>query len=691
MTEHNLLKLVDVLRTISDENVSFDCMKLVLNESTSQHFDQMFPQQANESTTNNVTRCAKNWRKMIQFGITSHYKNTQDFDCISNTHDTLRNCNKFIESQSSISISPIPKPSVRIHNHVTQVDNDKLTTTEIKEFIFTEKVFLIESIMINIFQFLTLDKLSLCRSVCQQWLYDASNPLSIYHADTFYIRKMLDHFVNWKILGKDSFDDETWKDIQKEIKRLIFREEFEEEFGDNFDMMVDRVFCYNYYDVYVHVCIPQSNQYLNNLAKYNLKLLQYCQSLTIDVNHFDYHENRKFYSIVPENVLKPLSNVQTLKIIVPENFEHSLFHLSHWIEINGKKSIKSVELAVTAEKFRDSRCTSMIQRMVKDLSQIKNNTLNSNCNNDGDHDGDKGTKVKYMLNVDHLQIYTNKHVYSCHEIVSWFENVDLSMIKSIKLNVLMDNCVKTIGSHNIKFFGYDHIKVHPIEYVHKQIKYTGYFDTGTIIDHDQSQICGSASTWQKLIDIISQWNRLIDQFNCKREKRDSSNCMNNNHNHNIKIEGINLLMSIDVNKGDSWMNASTNLSKSAKLVNVIQSLYNWYDSGNIGANLIFRVLHVIDKSFVENIPYFDRKNACKRILVNEDLRQQGWIKLIVKALVTVFKCQNNCQIIIHHFYPFGLFSGYEQSKCIKLLDRVTIKLFAPKWVNKCNNSRRKEH
>ena len=308
-----------------------------------------------------------------------------------------------------------------------------------------------------------------------------------------------------------------------------------------------------------------------------------------------------------------------------------------------------------------------MQRIMKHLSQIKNNVLHSNSN-----DGDSAKKFEYLLNVEHLQIYTKKYVYSCHEIISWFDKVDLSMIKSLKLNVLRDNCVKINTNDDIQFFGYDNGKVLYITYNHKQIKHCGYFDTDRITDYvHKSETCCSAATWQRLIDIISQWNRLIDQFNCKIPKSKS-------------IDGINLVMLIDVSKGDVWMNVSTDLSKSAKLVNVIQSLYNWYQSGNVGANLLFRVLHVIDQSCIKKDTYTQKSSQhgpvkSKKIRVNKDLRKQGWIQLIVKALTSIFKCQSDWNN--NDFYPFGLFDNHEQVKCIKLLDRATVKLFAPIWVN----------
>ena len=666
MTQHNLLKLVDVLRTISDENVSFDCMKVVLDESTSQHFDQIVPerkmvdsQQGDESTTSTVTSRSAKWKKMIKFAITSHYKNTQDFTCISNIHNTLKHFNKFGQSQS-ITIAPIPKPSVCTHSDTTTVNVDNHNDNDftggkmrMQEFVFTQKVFLIESIMINIFQYLNLNKLSLCRSVCQQWLYDASNPLSVYHVDTFYIRKILDHFINWTKIDKDSVEF-SWDDFEKQKTKIRLNRDRPN---------VKIIQCDDLY-------VAQSNEYSNNLAKYNIELLKYCQSLTIDVNHFAYDNNDTFYSIAPQDILKPLSNVQKLKILLSQKFESSLLclNLSHWFEINSEKSINSVELIITAVHLTESRCDA-IEAILKDLSKI--NINNNNNDHDPDHDTDT-TKFKYLLNVEHLKICTRKYIYSCDEFINWFYDIDLSMIKCLEFSVMMDKCVKKNLQDDVMFliYDYDNKNVSSIMYDHKHINYTDYFDTRSMHYKHKSYIyelepCCSATTWKEMNNIICEWNQFIDLIQL------------NKTNNNMKIEGINLVMLIDWRKGNSWMHVGTDLSKSDKLVNLIQSLYKWYNNGNIGANLFFRVSHIIDERCVQNYALF------KQVRSNQVLKKQGWIKLTIKALTSVFKCHSEWEK--DDFYPFDLFTESQQYKQLKLLDRVTIKLFVPIWIDMTAN------
>ena len=61
----------------------------------------------------------------------------------------------------------------------------------------TQNAFAIENIVTYIFQYLDLKNVSLCRSVCQEWLDYASN-----HVDTFYLPKIIDHFIHSKGIAK---------------------------------------------------------------------------------------------------------------------------------------------------------------------------------------------------------------------------------------------------------------------------------------------------------------------------------------------------------------------------------------------------------------------------------------------------------------------------------------------------------
>ena len=142
-------------------------------------------------------------------------------------------------------------------------------------------------------------------------------------------------------------------------------------------------------------------------------------------------------------------------------------------------------------------------------------------------------------------------------------------------------------------------------------------------------------------------------------------------------------MSIGIDRANLWINVGLQLSKSQRLVKIIESMYKWYKSGNVTANLWFQVEHALDKD--DDIPVYD----------HDVLRLEKWIQLIVKAAKTVF-CQLNEYDGIdvstendNEYYVFDHDRGDElqlqlQSddhdrfpSCVTLLDKVTIKLFAP--------------
>ena len=278
MHEHSLLKLIDVLRTFNDDHVTISSIKKLLNESiTSEQLSDittiidsnttdlesssaLFAASLTPSEDDNDWQINKNGKTVsitkqkIQSAIKIYYKQCQNFEFISNIHHTLSTMNNAI-----ITITAIPKlrtqgtrwrPGARLKN--------------------TEKVCSIESIMINIFHFLDLKYLSLCRSVCHQWLYYASNPFSVYHIDTFYLRRLIQHFI-WIKATPDMVTDEVWRVLSSKVVVE--------------DIYIENVDNYEYY---------------KNIALYNLNILNNCQSIFINTIHFDrsFLEPMNYHKIV---------------------------------------------------------------------------------------------------------------------------------------------------------------------------------------------------------------------------------------------------------------------------------------------------------------------------------------------------------------------------------------------------------
>ena len=216
-------------------------------------------------------------KEMIQCEIKQYYKECQDFSFVEKIYESLKQ-----SRVASTSISLIPQPN----------------TTG---FDYTKQTLLIESIMIKIFHYLNLGDLSCCRGVCQQWLYDASNPASVYHVDTFYIRKLMEHLINWK-------REEQHQDIEAKMKSQSWKER----------KKIYAVFANGDLDN-IRYYTDRSNNYSNGILRYNMNIIRDCQSLTIDSTNWNYrHQPLECYSsiIVDYKHLVPLTRLKMLKIFL---------------------------------------------------------------------------------------------------------------------------------------------------------------------------------------------------------------------------------------------------------------------------------------------------------------------------------------------------------------------------------------
>ena len=108
---HNLLTLVEVLRTVIDERVSFQHIKLVLQEAKNNCKQTKESKQTEEDEEtkekkrrldlilNNIT--SKQTKEEIQLDIKQQYKQCQDFSLISDIHESMKHFKI---------ISKVPKP-----------------------------------------------------------------------------------------------------------------------------------------------------------------------------------------------------------------------------------------------------------------------------------------------------------------------------------------------------------------------------------------------------------------------------------------------------------------------------------------------------------------------------------------------------------------------------------------------------
>ena len=683
---HNLLQLVDILRTISDTNVPLHCLKLVIQECTTpEQYSQINKfcnlRLSNSTTTNcnnniNTTSIdSHKTRQTIQFGIKKYYKQCQNFSFIEKIHCAIKNrcCSG---KDQSITISSIPETRASQKN---------------TRLVFTEEAFSIESIMINIFEYLHLNELSNCRGVCQQWLYDASNTKSVYHVDTFYIRRLINYFMDWK----------------HEIQRVKETDKLQIQLkpGENTCIYVDKPDQRtHYYDAHgqelesfvdIDIYIDKRNDYIKGIARYNLSLINNCRSLTIDASHWGKNYNElDCYSIL-NNVSSLLKKVQILQLLLPMDFQLDLLNL---IDINKDRVLKSVKLLITHIDSWRYREKDKIQTLLRQLSWIN-------------YDTKQGIN-RFVLNAEKVEIYTKVKCYLIDHFMIWFDNIDLTTVKTLEFKpILWDYeirrqaesrsrstptlCEMFYGDHDCNKYNRDYRNVDCFnarkfidtcvakykwtsqsEIIHvKWVKrlrmelqewYTNYYDNvlennGTGNFGDELR-CTSTSIKQ-LVQDIGKWNQLMGL---------SKGVM--------RMYGINLVLKISFTRARFWMDVGLDLSKSKQLMKLMQLLYQWCINGNVSANIWFHIQH--EEEYISN-----RRGKSKNIgAVHDDLKKEKWIQLIVKAVKKVFCPQLilnydhdiQAKNEIYSHYPFE--NGQSFPICVKLCDRITIKLFKPQCI-----------
>ena len=639
---HNLLKLVDVLRTISDKDVSIHCIKSLLKQSATpeelakiqrccskkdkQLAQWYFNNMHTDCNTINTIKIVA-IKEMIQFGIKKYYKKCQDFSFVEKIHELLKQ-----SRVASTSISSIPQPN----------------TTG---FDYTKQALLIESIMIKIFHYLNLGDLSCCRGVCQQWLHDASNPASVYHVDTFYIRKLVEHLINWKREEPNPYIESEWNSQQRKkwYERKIYK-------TANGNVIYDDICFYT----------DRSNNYSNGILKYNANIISYCQSLTIDSTNWN--DNCKYllcYSsiVIDYKYLVPLKRLKMLKIFLVEGFSFS-YCLPKLLNINNdNKLLESIQLIILCDNFGvyDYRNIQEMQHLLQCLSMVKQDQ-------DSDQDSSQD-QDKYLLNTKSLEFYTTMKCYSSDNIIEIFDNINLTKVESLKLSPMLMKMtkVKTVSPVELLVESLGHGDAHRINCHLHQVECSPYFDT--FIDKNNNQC--TLKTHCKKFDFEFDSKLGCTKKYLKRLSQDIEtwdSLIGLNRKGNMKVDGINLVMSIGINRAKLWMNVGLQLSKSQRLVEIIESMYKWYKSGNVTANLWFQVEHVDD------VPVYDHDN----------LRLEKWIQLIVKAAKKVF-CQSNgydehdgidvSTANDNDYYVFDHNDGFPS--CVTLLDKVSLTLFRP--------------
>ena len=581
---HNLLTLVEVLRTVIDERVSLRDIRLVLQDAKNNckqpkesKQKEKEKQQTKEKERrldlilNNITRTQT--KEAIQFDIKQQYKQCQDFSLISDIHESMKHFKI---------ISKVPKPRVRTMM-TTTLDGDTPQSNVTTTLHATQNAFAIQDIMTHTFQYLDLKNVSLCRGVCQQWLDYASNPLyaSIYHVDTSELPEIIDYFIDSK-----------------------------------------------------------------DIAKYNIHRIQGCQSFLVDTAHYD-----ELVDYLPE-----MKNLQALTILMsyPLGSDNDLSNL---IDIHCSDELNCVKVIVT--QSMNAALGDMITRNTTDFKDDHHKTRAPTSTTLGTH-------------------YTTS--------------------MSPKIN----NFLREKDINNL-------LGIQPL------------------INNEDDFRSGNIVSLGGLKQNIAKWNQLIGSMTNVQDKGIKTKFKNNYYEMNVY--GINLAMKVGAERKRKWnTNVDLDLCDDKKLMNIIQSLYKWYQSGNVTVNVWFRVgdriergswpqLHHDSSNSNIELGFNDidmktnhysnqRERRRARLMQREQereknkqieemkkerhekmddhLKEQKWIQLIVKAVTTVFSHSNFSDSIIDdlsrdrlEYYPFDDNVDVNAfPKCVTLMGgRIKMKLF----------------
>lgn len=604
MGEHNLLKLIDILRTINDQNVSIESIKqLLLKSLTNQQFQHIVAwchttayhastPSINNNNNSHYDSGGKQWiinvtlnnigtirvtKPMIQLAIKNYYKQCQNFCFVENIHKALTD-----GDSNMLTITKIPQT-----NWTQLIDNHR-----------TAQNISAEDVMILIFKCLNIKELSCCRGVCQQWLYDASNPQTVTHIDTFYMRQLIDHFVWYKPTSpahNSIQNEQMWNKIGPLIQK--------------------------HPDLYIE---HQNTQYMENILKYNLDILKNCSSITVDTAHFHIETEQQYLIgwLIKE---WQLDKVRTLQMTLSNPYSEQEEWLSFDFIGNRDYPLESVKVIILDDDddmFQVQHLLSQqLSTPISDLqtSENESGTCSEICTN--------------ILNATRLEICCQEKNYSGEHLLECCNDVDLSKLECLKFSIIPDGAIKnkeSIQRTVLSRFQYPHQQMRKIEYHHKIV------DTLTVDSKDLTVVKLKGYSFSELYDKIKLW---CEHSQLKLKKQP-----------NI----IKLFMTVNAERGTSWVNALLDLSKSKNLIKLIQ-YFNEQSKFEqfLKAELQLQVSHY---------------GIC-------DLDKEKWIQLIIKAITTVYNYNKKHNQNKNVLYPFD--SSQQFPKTAILSQNISVKLLKP--------------
>ena len=504
------------------------------------------------------------------------------------------------------------------------------------QFNAVKKVFSVQHLKIYIFHFLHFTTLLRCKCVSKQWKEDANDPAAIKYVIILpeIIKKAIGHKFKVKFTRGTSSND-VIKVIEEKHNHWWYQHVYNN--TNPKDKLMDSIHSLRFY-TYNRIMID------HNLLSIRILLPLLCESYAYD---YDYGDIPVSKSRIKEiYILTGLSST-----------DHDA--MWHWFYVLNKICFVRLKLfkIVLARILLDNDKEMITQKPRYEIINIKSNNsvilysyqIHANVSNLNAYDA---LLSKHMIAQHHRKTSTilnaSPRIISTND--AWFDYNWISKLvcpTNSKIDYEHDN---TKIFENSKVTSRSYKDPWPVEYSFKTY------------DNKKSQEIYPFSYWrlylhsvnrlEQLYDKITQWDNFLDK---------NLGICNFEHNLNqeMKIDAIILSLVINhdnVQRSNLWFKVSLDLNKSKLLVGCFEILYKWYklkQTKNICVEciLIFEITHVNEE--VINA-YRDHG-----LMINF-ARNANWIKLVIKALTTVFKIEK------HHNVDFNCANKMYHNKSVRI-------------------------
>ena len=222
-------------------------------------------------------------------------------------------------------------------------------------------------------------------------------------------------------------------------------------------------------------------------------------------------------------------------------------------------------------------------------------------------------KVKHLEFMIDLQITLNRQLEWRLAWMCWKDNYNLNFKE--RLNRLINN------------------------YCHESRRFT----VALANNHEELNDINHCTRIRQFYDSVKQYEKLVNTMN---------QALLGKKSNLLEFKVVEpLSICIQVKIASHWQNASLDLSNSNTFVNIGKILYQWYKNGNVSIELRFEVIHV------------------RRAFSVFDIKNENWIKLIVKMMNKEFMIGDNCDVDNSDYNECDLFFVGQYDRLSKMHQR----------------------